>query len=156
MKKILAVFMMCMVVFGLTACGGEEEKREESANANATQATEVSTESGTEDEVSSDNEGGQSGKSLIVYFSATGNTKAVAEIFAEEKNWDIYEIVPEQPYTDADLDYNDSSSRSTVEQNDESPPCHFGKYREYRGFRCDLCGISNMVGRYAPHSIYLL
>src|SRR5699024_1923418 len=50
----------------------------------------------------------------------TGNTKAVAEIFAEEKNWDIYEIVPEQPYTDADLDYNDSSSRSTVEQNDEN------------------------------------
>lgn len=56
MKKILAVFMMCMVVFGLTACGGEEEKREESANANATEATEVTTESETEDETSSDNE----------------------------------------------------------------------------------------------------
>ncbi len=120
MKKILAVIMMCMIVFGLTACGGAKEKSGESANANATEATEVTTESETGDETSSDNEDGQSGKSLIVYFSATGNTEAVAEIFAEEKNLDIYEIVPEQPYTDADLDYNDSSSRSTVEQNDEN------------------------------------
>ena len=44
---------------------------------------------------------------LIVYFSATGTTKGVAEKLQEALNADIYEIVPEEPYTDADLDWND-------------------------------------------------
>lgn len=55
---------------------------------------------------------------LVVYFSATGNTKAVAETLAEMQGADLVEIVPEEPYTDADLDYNNASSRSTLEQND--------------------------------------
>lgn len=57
---------------------------------------------------------------MIVYFSATGNTKAVAEIFAAALDADLYEIVPVQPYTDEELNYNDSSTRATVEQNDEN------------------------------------
>lgn len=57
-------------------------------------------------------------KALVAYFSATGNTKAVAETLAELKNADIYEIVPEQPYTAEDLNYNDRSTRATAEQND--------------------------------------
>ena len=61
-----------------------------------------------------------SSKSIVVYFSCTGNTKAVAEIIAEKQGADIYEIVPEQPYTDEDLDYGNRSSRSTSEQNDSS------------------------------------
>lgn len=59
-------------------------------------------------------------KSIVVYFSCTGNTKSVAEIIAEKQGADIYEIVPEQPYTDEDLDYGNRSSRSTSEQNDSS------------------------------------
>lgn len=59
-------------------------------------------------------------KSLVVYFSATGNTKAVAETLAGASGADIYEIVPEQPYTSDDLNYNDRSSRSTAEQNDKN------------------------------------
>ena len=55
---------------------------------------------------------------LVVYFSATGNTKAAAETLAGMQGADLVEIVPEEPYTDEDLDYNNSSSRSTVEQND--------------------------------------
>lgn len=61
-----------------------------------------------------------SSKSIVVYFSCTGNTKAVAEIIAEKQGADIYKIVPEQPYTDEDLDYGNRSSRSTSEQNDSS------------------------------------
>ncbi len=61
----------------------------------------------------------EKGDSLVVYFSATGNTEAVAEILAETQGAELYEIVPEDPYTETDLDYNDSSSRATVEQNDE-------------------------------------
>lgn len=58
--------------------------------------------------------------SLVVYFSATGNTKTLAEKIAALSGSDIYEIVPEIPYTSADLNYNDSSSRATREQNDAS------------------------------------
>ena len=55
---------------------------------------------------------------LVVYFSATGNTKAAAETLSDILGADLFEIVPEEPYTDEDLDYNDRSSRSTLEQND--------------------------------------
>lgn len=57
-------------------------------------------------------------KALVVYFSATGNTKAVAETLAGLQDADLYEIVPEQPYTDEDLNYRDHDTRATLEQND--------------------------------------
>ena len=56
---------------------------------------------------------------LVVYFSATGTTKGVAERIASVTNADIYEILAAEPYTDADLNYNDRNSRSTKEQNDK-------------------------------------
>ena len=59
-------------------------------------------------------------KTLIVYFSATGTTKAAAQRLAKEHNADLYEITPEQPYTAADLDWRDKTSRSTIEMNDKS------------------------------------
>ena len=59
-------------------------------------------------------------KTLVVYFSATGTTKAAAERLAAEVNADLYEIIPEVPYTDADLDWRDKNSRSTIEMKDKS------------------------------------
>lgn len=59
-------------------------------------------------------------KTLVVYFSATGTTKAAAEKLAKEHNADLYEITPEQPYTAADLDWRDKTSRSTIEMKDKS------------------------------------
>ena len=56
---------------------------------------------------------------LVAYFSATGTTKHAAEVLAKENNADIYEITPEKPYTDADLDWTNKQSRSTVEMNDK-------------------------------------
>lgn len=57
-------------------------------------------------------------KVLVAYFSATGTTEGVAEHIANGLNADVYEIIPEEPYTDADLNYNDNNSRSTIEMND--------------------------------------
>lgn len=69
----------------------------------------------------SDNDTANSGnKVLVAYFSATHTTQGVAEKIAEGLNADLYEIVPEQPYTDADLNYNDNNSRSTLEMADAS------------------------------------
>lgn len=61
-----------------------------------------------------------SSKSLVVYFSATGNTKSLAEKIAEEADSDIFEIVPEEPYTSADLNYSNSDCRANKEHNDET------------------------------------
>lgn len=67
-------------------------------------------------------------KTLVAYFSASGVTKAVAERMAEMSGSDIYEIKPETPYTQADLDWRDKNSRSSVEmQNPSSRPAIAGK-----------------------------
>lgn len=59
-------------------------------------------------------------KTLIAYFSASGVTKGVAEKMAEKIGADAYEIKPVKPYTDADLNWMDKNSRSSVEMRDKS------------------------------------
>lgn len=60
-------------------------------------------------------ENNASKKSLVVYFSATGTTKRAAEILAKEAGADLFEITPEVAYTNADLDWRNQQSRSSVE-----------------------------------------
>ena len=59
-------------------------------------------------------------KVLVVYFSATNTTKTLAEYIADGLDANLYEIVPETPYTSEDLNYSNSSTRATVEQNNPS------------------------------------
>jgi flavodoxin len=59
-------------------------------------------------------------KTLVAYFSASGVTKQVATQLAEVANADLYEIVPEQLYSDEDLNWRDSLSRSSVEMKDKT------------------------------------
>ena len=59
-------------------------------------------------------------KRITAFFSATGTTKGVAEKIAAVTGGDLYEILPAEPYTEEDLNYNDRSSRSTTEQNDKN------------------------------------
>ena len=60
------------------------------------------------------------GKILVAYFSASGNTEAVANAIADTLDADLFEMVPEAPYTSADLNWTDSSSRVNAEHNDPS------------------------------------
>ena len=60
-------------------------------------------------------------KTLVAYFSASGVTERAAKEIAGAVDADLYEILPAQPYTDADLDWTDKKSRSTAEMND--PAC---------------------------------
>lgn len=59
-------------------------------------------------------------KTLVAYFSASGTTKAAAEKLAAVTGSDLYEIKPSVPYTDADLNWQNQRSRSSVEMNDPS------------------------------------
>lgn len=59
-------------------------------------------------------------KGLVAYFSASGNTKKIAEMVAEEGGFDLHEIAPEKEYTKADLNWMDKKSRSSVEMNDKA------------------------------------
>ena len=96
MKKILAViFALTLTISCLSAAFAEE-------GASTAKATEPAS------------------HILVAYFSATGTTKGVAEKLAEGLSADLYEIVPEEPYTDADLNYNDRQSRTSIETDDPS------------------------------------
>lgn len=123
MKKLTAILLSFLMVIGLAACSRNTEQTGQSATQSS---TENSSPAGTADNESTastdfsstpDNEQG-SVNVLVAYFSATGTTKGVAERIADGLSCDIYEITPEDPYTDADLDYNDNNSRSTIEMND--------------------------------------
>ena len=76
---------------------------------------------------------------LVIYFSATGTTKGVAEKIAALTDADIFEIVPAVPYTSADLNWNDRNSRTSVETDD--PSCR----PEIDGEPVDLEGYSTTL-----------
>ena len=62
------------------------------------------------------------GNVLVAYFSATGNTEAVANAIADRLGTDVWEIEEAQPYTEADLNYSDDASRTSVERADGTSP----------------------------------
>ena len=122
MKKLTAILISLLMVIGLAACSGNTDQTGQSSTQ---PSTENSSSAGTADNESTaptdssstpDNEEGL--KVLVAYFSATNTTEGVAEHIANGLNAELYEIVPEQPYTSADLDWNDNDSRSTIEMND--------------------------------------
>lgn len=74
-------------------------------------------------------------KVLVAYFSASGTTERVARELANAAGADLHEIKPEQPYTDADLDWNDKKSRSSVEmQNKRSRPAITAKLQNMQDY----------------------
>ena len=120
MKKAIAILLSLTMILGLAACGNSASQTEQPSTEDTSVESKADTESaenGTDME-NTDNQDVQNHKALVAYFSATGTTKGVAEHIANGLNTDIYEIVPEEPYTDADLDYNDNNSRTTIEMND--------------------------------------
>lgn len=109
-RKIIGIVCMMAMLVCLTACGpssGSQEKDGKSGTPETTASQQEET-------------GEENGKVLVAYFSATGTTKTLAEYAADAMGADLYEIVPEEPYTDDDLNYSDRNTRATVEQNDKN------------------------------------
>ena len=71
-------------------------------------------------DTSGDESAAGAGNVLVVYYSASGNTEAVANYIAEAAGGDLFEITPAEPYTDDDLNWTDENSRVTLEHEDES------------------------------------
>lgn len=132
MKKTIAILLSLVMTMGLAACGNSAGQTEKPSaveiSAESTASIEKSAENSSTDVENTDVPESQpedtdapdvhESKVLVTYFSATGTTEGVAKHIANGLNADIYEIVPEDPYTDADLDYNDNNSRTTIEMND--------------------------------------
>ena len=98
MRRITMVLSVALAVV-LCACAGNKSQQESQQ---------------------SNNENMEKKTTLVAYFSATGTTKAAAEKLAQVVDADLHEIQPEQPYTDADLDWHNQQSRSSVEMKDKS------------------------------------
>ena len=120
MKRILAFLLAATMLLALAACGNngnQTDNTENNANADepltaAPQETpDASAENGTQT---------AGNKILVVYYSASGNTGRVAGFVADELNADTFEIVPAQPYSDADLNWTDRNSRVCREHDDPS------------------------------------
>ena len=135
-KTIFAVLTVLAMAFCLVACGNDPQKEtketlltaeDQKGSAESTKAAGSQTASAEAPSGTTQTEIGSSSEStdahadvLVAYFSATGTTKGVAEKIAAITGGDLYEIVPAQPYSEADLNWSDRNSRSTKEQNDKS------------------------------------
>ncbi len=98
---IIAVVVMTILGFGIWTISSKSNNDEKS-NSNSKN-----------NNLSNDN------KIAVVYFSATGTTKKVAETISSETGGELIEIIPKEKYTSADLNWNDSKSRTSIECNDQ-------------------------------------
>ena len=125
MKKLTALLLSVVLVLSLAACG--------SANKPASSTTQPETSVPTEQPTTEPSESSstapaesepetqpETGKTLVVYYSASGNTERVAKDIAEAAGADLFEIVPTEVYTSDDLDWTNPDSRVSREHDDES------------------------------------
>lgn len=125
MRKMISIVLITFVFLGLVACTKEvtDETSDESTVAEETNISTSNNAATIEESVTSEVEtiSTSSDKEVLVaYFSVTGNTETVAQKIANVTGADIYEIVPAIEYTEADINYGDSDSRTSKEQNDSS------------------------------------
>lgn len=123
MKKMMVLFMSTVLTMGLAACGSSSETAASSASTAASSGEQAESESAdSESAVSLETTDSQteSGKILVVYYSASGNTERVAKDIADAAGADLFEIVPTEVYTSDDLNWTNADSRVSREHDDES------------------------------------
>jgi len=107
MKRVICLLLAVISVFAFTACQKQDTPQNSADKSESTPEINSKTDA-------------VKGKTLVVYFSATGSTKRAAQFIAGETGADMFEITPEQQYTSDDLNYNDKSSRVCREHDDVS------------------------------------
>lgn len=109
MKKMTSLLLAIVLVFAFAACTNNSNSE------NETQSNETQSSQAASTQPVSENNTDSHGKALVVYFSASGNTKNVAEYIAKATDGDVFEITPKDEYSDADLNWRDESSRVNYE-----------------------------------------
>ena len=127
MKRIIEILLCASLVLCMGGCGKKTPTSESSTTTTASQASRASesesvSESNevTETEAPTESTTAAGSDILVIYFSATGTTKGIAEKIAEFTSADLYEITAAIPYSDEDREWTNSDSRCTKEQNDTS------------------------------------
>ena len=117
MRKVLSALTLAALLLGLTACAATPPTPAPSpaVPAETPAASPESPEPSQSTEAATDD----AARVLVACFSATGNTRPLAQAISDSLGADLYEIVPETPYTEADLDYN-TDCRANQEQNDDA------------------------------------
>ena len=125
MKKLTALLLSVVLVLSLAACGSANKPassttQPETSAPTEQPATEPSESSSTAPAESEPETQPETGKTLVVYYSASGNTERVSKDIAEAAGADLFEIVPTEVYTSEDLNWTNSDSRVSREHDDES------------------------------------
>lgn len=111
MKKFLSLFLLSTLFLGAAACGNSQEEENTSTDTAQESREETANTSESADTAGSPEAAGSS--SLIVYFSWSGNTEAVATEIQAQTGADIFELTPAEPYTD-DYDECDLSGKTVM------------------------------------------
>ena len=126
MKKLTAIFLCFAMALSLAACGNTTSSTNESSTPESSvppassEASDTSSTAASQEPASQEETEVEAGNTLVVYFSATGNTEQAATYIADITGGDLFELEPADPYTDEDLNYNNEDSRVSQEYADES------------------------------------
>ena len=120
MKKLTALLLSVVLVLSLAACGSANKPASSTTQPETSAPTEQPESSSTAPAESEPETQPETGKTLVVYYSASGNTERVAKDIAEAAGAELFEIVPTEVYTSEDLNWTNSDSRVSREHDDES------------------------------------
>lgn len=118
MKKLTALLLSLMLVFSLAACGNNPQAAE-TEPATSTPVSEETQEPETSEETEAADTESTGGKTLVVYYSASGNTENVSNVIAKTLGADLFELEPVEPYSNDDLNWTNDDSRVTREHENE-------------------------------------